>query len=68
MLNGANEAAVEAFLAGRIRFGQIVPLVENVLNRTPTTKEVTLKDLVAADAWARQQVAEAIEAGAPAGA
>jgi len=68
VLNGANEAAVEAFLAGRIRFGQIVPLVEKVLNRTPTTKEVTLKDLVAADMWARQQVAEAIEAGAPAGA
>jgi len=35
VLNGANEVAVEAFLAGRIAFGQIVPLVRQVLNTRP---------------------------------
>ena len=31
VLNGANEAAVAAFLDGRIRLDRIVPLVEDVL-------------------------------------
>jgi 1-deoxy-D-xylulose-5-phosphate reductoisomerase len=62
VLNGANEAAVEAFLGGKIRFGRIVPLVEDVLNRTPAGGEVTLDALIAADTWARRQVAAAIEA------
>ena len=60
VLNGANEAAVEAFLAGKIRFGQIVPLVEEVLNRAPMATEVTCQALIDADAWARQQVCEAL--------
>ena len=64
-LNAANEAAVEAFLAGRIRFGQIVPLVEEVLNRTPAVDEVTLELLLAADAKARRRVAEAVGPDAP---
>jgi 1-deoxy-D-xylulose-5-phosphate reductoisomerase len=55
-LNGANEAAVEAFLSGQIAFGQVVELVEDILNRTPTSAELTLKALVATDQWARQEV------------
>jgi len=35
VLNGANEAAVRAFLAGEITFGKIVPLVEDILNGAP---------------------------------
>jgi 1-deoxy-D-xylulose-5-phosphate reductoisomerase len=62
VLNGADEAAVEAFLGGKIRFGQIVPLVEEVLGRTPRAAEVTCQALIDADEWARQQVAEAITA------
>jgi len=60
VLNGANEAAVEAFLGGGIRFGQIVPLVEEVLHRTPTARPMTCQALLDADAWARRQVAEAL--------
>jgi 1-deoxy-D-xylulose-5-phosphate reductoisomerase len=60
VLNAANEAAVEAFLAGRITFGRIVPLVEEVLNRAPDNGEVTLEALTAADAWARRQVASSL--------
>ena len=60
VLNSANEAAVEAFLDGRIRFGRIVELVEEILNQTPPATEVTLEGLVAADARSRAQVAQAI--------
>ena len=56
VLNGANEASVEQFLAGRIPFGQIVELVEDILNHTPQVSHITLTDLQQADAWARQQV------------
>jgi 1-deoxy-D-xylulose-5-phosphate reductoisomerase len=56
VLNGANEAAVEAFLAGRIRFGQIVPLVRRALDEHETTTGPTLEQLVSADRWAMEQV------------
>ncbi|MCP4379770.1 MAG: 1-deoxy-D-xylulose-5-phosphate reductoisomerase [bacterium] len=58
VLNGANEAAVETFINGNIRFGQIVELVETVLKLTPVTDEITLEALVQADQWARKQVTE----------
>ena len=60
VLNGANEAAVEAFLAGQIHFGQIVDLAEDILNRASKADEVTVEALIEADLWARQQVQEAI--------
>jgi len=60
VLNGANEAAVQAFLDGNIRFGRIVELVETVLTNTPPADEVTLEALIQADRWARKQVAERI--------
>jgi len=62
-LNGANEAAVEAFLAGRIPFGDIVRLVEETLNMHPGTDETDLESVLAADAWARQRVQQAIVSG-----
>jgi len=60
VLNGANEAAVEEFLQGNIRFGQIVELVETVLKYTPVVDDITLEALIQADRWARQQVTEQI--------
>ena len=65
VLNGANEAAVEAFLAGRIPFGQIVPLVEHVVNQGREAEPVTVEILLAADAWAREQVAQRAAHGRP---
>jgi 1-deoxy-D-xylulose-5-phosphate reductoisomerase len=58
ILNGANEAAVDAFLADRIRFGQIVPLVERALTAAEIHHDTTLDALVDADAWARHYVTE----------
>ncbi len=61
-LNSADEAAVRAFLDGKIGFGRIVPLVEDTLDRAPSEadKKVELDELLEADAWARREVARAI--------
>lgn len=57
VFNAANEAAVEAFLAGRIRFVQIIELVEYCLNEHKTgDSAVSLEELLEADAWARRHV------------
>ncbi len=61
-LSAADEAGVEAFLAGRIEFGQILEIVEDVLNRTPTTTELNLAAVFACDADARRR-AEAMISG-----
>ena len=62
VLDSANEAAVEAFLASEIRFGRIVPLVAQVLADAPEAAEVTLPSLRAAAEWARQQVVKHVAA------
>jgi 1-deoxy-D-xylulose-5-phosphate reductoisomerase len=54
--NAANEAAVEEFLAGRIKFLQIMELVEHCLNRHDIRQITCLDELLEADAWARREV------------
>jgi 1-deoxy-D-xylulose-5-phosphate reductoisomerase len=56
--NAANEAAVEEFLAGRIKFLQIMELVEHCLNRHDVRHITCIEELLAADAWARREVKE----------
>lgn len=56
VFNAANEAAVEAFLAGRIRFVQILELIEHCLDAHEVGRVNTLEELLDADAWARAQV------------
>jgi len=58
VFNAANEAAVEQFLAGRIRFTQIMELVEHCLGRHDAGHTGSLDELLAADAWARAEVAD----------
>ena len=57
VLNGANEAAVAAFLREEIPFGAIAELVEETLNRLPGLSARTLEEIFAADQSARQTVA-----------
>jgi len=57
VFNAANEAAVEEFLAGRIRFVNILELVEHCLNNHDVKTGVSLEELLEADVWARRQVA-----------
>ncbi|HEY0187424.1 MAG TPA: 1-deoxy-D-xylulose-5-phosphate reductoisomerase [Cellulomonas sp.] len=71
VLNAANEEAVAAFLAGRIGFLDIVATVERVLGEhdgvgagTPVDQppsavaDVTLADVLGAEAWARARARE----------
>ncbi|MBI9115545.1 1-deoxy-D-xylulose-5-phosphate reductoisomerase [Sanguibacter suaedae] len=54
VLNAANEECVEAFLAGRIGFLDIVETVERVLGEhSATTGTLTLPAVISAEEWAR---------------
>jgi 1-deoxy-D-xylulose-5-phosphate reductoisomerase len=57
VLNGANEAAVAAFLDGKVGFHEIVPACERILNSHTFDSEPTLDRLLELDRWARQEVA-----------
>ena len=62
VLSAADEIAVAAFLAGRIRFLDIVAVVEATLEaHQPVTLE-TLEDLSAVDAWARNEARSQVRA------
>jgi 1-deoxy-D-xylulose-5-phosphate reductoisomerase len=56
VFNAANEAAVERFLAGEIRFLQIMELVEHCLSKHKVRHTTCLDELLEADAWARREV------------
>jgi 1-deoxy-D-xylulose-5-phosphate reductoisomerase len=55
VLNAANEIAVEAFCAGRISFPQITETVARTMDCHKVTEHPTLKEILAADAWAREE-------------
>ncbi len=61
VFNAANEQAVQAFRDGRIPFGRIVELTERVLERHRVETRPTLEGLLAADAWARQEVSTCLK-------
>ncbi len=56
VLNAANEAAVERFLAGQIGFTEIVPACRSVLEQHHFESQPTLARLWELDGWARQEV------------
>ena len=56
VLNGANEAAVAAFLDGRLRFDEIVPGCRNILDNHNFDPNPTLEQVLEMDRWARQEV------------
>jgi 1-deoxy-D-xylulose-5-phosphate reductoisomerase len=55
VFNAANEAAVERFRAGQIKFLQIMELVEHCLSRHKIKHTTCLDELLEADAWARRE-------------
>ncbi len=61
VFNAANEAAVAAFLEGRIRFGQIVELIDHCLQTHTIQEHLTLEELLQIDAWAWREVAERLD-------
>ncbi len=56
VFNAANEAAVAAFLAGQLTFGQISERIAGALDDLSGRPGETLEDLLAADAEARRHV------------
>jgi 1-deoxy-D-xylulose-5-phosphate reductoisomerase len=61
ILSGANEAAVEGFLAGRISFTRITQVVEECLRLLPIEKVSALADVLEADQKARGVANKLIE-------
>jgi 1-deoxy-D-xylulose-5-phosphate reductoisomerase len=64
ILNAANEVAVEAFLERRIAFTAIAGVVERVLDTTPMDGMHSLEAVYAADALARANATQAVQAAA----
>jgi 1-deoxy-D-xylulose-5-phosphate reductoisomerase len=56
VLNGANEAAVAAFLDGRLAFSGIVPACRSILQNHNFDPNPSLAQVLEADRWARQEV------------
>jgi len=56
ILNGANEAAVAQFLAGKIGFLDIAQRVERAMECVPVVQDPGLADILEADAAAREAV------------
>ena len=62
VLNGANEAAVAAFLDGRLGFHEIVPVCREILENHHFDPHPTLAQVLDMDRWARQEVLRWISA------
>ena len=60
--NAANEVAVDAFRTGGLAFTGIVDVVADVLaaHDVPSNQQISLDDVLAADAWAREAAARTI--------
>jgi 1-deoxy-D-xylulose-5-phosphate reductoisomerase len=55
VLNAANEAAVDLFLKGSIKFDEITPYVGQAMDEMENKANPTLEEILAADRWAREK-------------
>lgn len=53
VVNAANEAAVDLFLHGKLRFVDIVPACRSILNEHHFVPEPTIEELLELDQWSR---------------
>lgn len=65
-LNAANEVAVQAFLDGRIGFGEIATINRSVTDEHETAAASSLESILAADDWARTRAIMMLGKGATA--
>lgn len=61
VLNGANEAAADLFLHGKIGFNDIPALVSRAMDEVPHKTQQTLDDVLAADRAAREIVTSSLK-------
>ncbi|NQD89899.1 1-deoxy-D-xylulose-5-phosphate reductoisomerase [Paenarthrobacter sp. CM16] len=64
VFNAANEEAVQAFHAGRIRFTDIVDTVESVLSEHSGSSELTVESVLNAEKWARARTLDRLASSA----
>jgi len=62
VLCSADEAAVDLFLSGHIKFTDIAHLVEQTLVQHQSIAHPTLEEIMATDSWAKQKILELIGA------
>lgn len=60
VLNGANEAAVEAFLNGDIKFLEIPEVIEKAMQMHTVIQNPTLDEILAADRWSKEEAEKLI--------
>jgi 1-deoxy-D-xylulose-5-phosphate reductoisomerase len=60
VFNAANEEAVQYFIQQKIKFNQIIKLVEKSLYQHEIISNPSLEEILAADLWARNLVKEAV--------
>jgi 1-deoxy-D-xylulose-5-phosphate reductoisomerase len=58
--NGANEKAVELFLAEKIKFSSIPAVIENVMKKHRPLQEYGLEEILEIDRWSRLAAVEAV--------
>ncbi|EIM17064.1 1-deoxy-D-xylulose-5-phosphate reductoisomerase [Pseudomonas chlororaphis] len=61
VLNAANEVAVEAFLARRIRFTNIAWIIDEVLQKTPGIAVTSFDEVMEVDEQSRRSTYEAVQ-------
>jgi len=57
VLNAANEEAIKLFMQGKINFAQLPQKIKEVMDKHQNKENPSLEDVLAADAWARQNLA-----------
>ncbi len=65
VLNGANDAAVTAYLDDAIAFAEIPRVITETLEQHRPAAHPTLDDILAADVWARKTAQELIHSWSP---
>jgi 1-deoxy-D-xylulose-5-phosphate reductoisomerase len=61
-MNAANEVAVDAFLHGGIRFGEIAEVIRSTMEAHLPRTVASLDDALEADRWAREKAASLVHA------
>ncbi len=61
VMNAANEVAVEAFLSGRIRFTEIVDLIERTMDLYQPHCLTSIEQVLHADKWGRDKARELLK-------
>ena len=59
-LNAADEVAVEAFLAGQLKFTGIPQVIEEVMRKTPAARPGSLGDVMECDGESRRRAEQAV--------